>query len=178
MENPSGERHRAERAEQLKCLRERDADFLNRDVIQNVRHGDAGDGGDDENEIYMCSRVKWGVDFAEEQRQGQRKRGGNETDHAETANRAQLGGRTFHEDGVKRPAKCGGEGDEQPGPSNMSTHSTCAQGGGFLPVRLKPDHAERAEQSKQRSKLKLPLANDVALLRKKCEREQGGENYG
>src|SRR5207244_2268331 len=110
---------------------------------------DAGDGGDDENKIYVCAGVERGVDFAEEQRQGQRKRGGNETDHTETANRAQLRGRTFYEDGVESPAKCGGESDEQPGPSNMS----------IFAVRLKPDHTESAKQSEQCPELKLPLAN-------------------
>jgi len=44
-------------------------------------------------------------------------------------------------------------------------------------IRLKPDHAECAEQSEQRSELKLPLANDVALLRKKREGEERGENH-
>ena len=149
---------------------ERDADFLDRDVIQNVRHGDAGDGGDDENEIYVSAGVKWGVDSAEEQGQRERKRGGNETDHAETADRAQLRGRPFHEHGVKRPAKCGGEGDEQPGPGNMSILRAIAG--------LKPDDTESAEQTEQGANLKLPLANDVAFLRKKREREQGSENYG
>src|SRR6266513_651845 len=69
VENPSGERERAERAKELKRLGECDADFLDRNVIQNVRHGDAGDGGDDENEIYMCTGMKRGVDSAEEQSQ-------------------------------------------------------------------------------------------------------------
>jgi len=42
---------------------------------------------------------------------------------------------------------------------------------------LKPDDTESAEQTEQGADLKLPLANDVAFLRKKCEREQGSENY-
>ncbi len=33
VENPSGERERAERTEELKCLRQGDADLLNGDVI-------------------------------------------------------------------------------------------------------------------------------------------------
>src|SRR5207244_4348530 len=96
---------------------------------------------------------------------------------------------TFHEHGVKRPGKCGGEGDEQPGPGNMSAHSTGAEGKFLRAARrircgeraiagLKPDDAESAEQAEHGADLKLPLANDVAFLRKKCEREQGSENYG
>ena len=46
----------------------------------------------------------------------------------------------------------------------------------ILSVRLKPDDAEGAEQSEQRSELKLPLANDVAFLGKKGEREECGKN--
>jgi hypothetical protein len=46
----------------------------------------------------------------------------------------------------------------------------------ILPARLKPDDAEGAEQPKQCANLKLPLANDVAFLGKKGEREERGED--
>src|SRR4029077_10930275 len=68
---------------------------------------------------------------------------------------------------VKRPAKDGHECDQQTMPGNVS----------ILAVRLKPDNAEHAKQPKQRSDLKLPLANQVAFLGKKGEREQRRKNY-
>ena len=118
----------------------------------------------------MGTGMKRGVDLAEEQGERERERGGNKADYSEATNRAELRGRTFHKDGVKRPAKCGGEGDEQSGQGNMSIVQAV--------TGLEPDDAESADQTEQGAELKLPLANDVALFRKKCECKQGGEDYG
>src|SRR6266496_2856216 len=51
-EDPSGQSHGAERAEQLERLGKGDTDFLDGNVIKNMRHRDAGYGRDRENEIY------------------------------------------------------------------------------------------------------------------------------
>ena len=166
MEDPGGERERAKRAEKLKCLGEGDADFVNRDVIQNVRERDAGHGRDNKDEIYVRGHVKWRADFPENQGQRKQQRGSDEADKAETTDGTEPRGWAFNENAVKRPAEDRDEGDEQTPAGNMS----------ILPVRLKPDHAESAEQSKEGSKLKLPLANDVTFLRKKGEGEERGEN--
>src|ERR1700730_2733535 len=87
--------------------------------------------------------------------------GSDEADQSEAANGAQLLGRTFYEDGVKRPAKCGNKGDEQSRQSNMS----------IVSAGLEPDYAERADQPKESADLELPLSDDMALFRKKSERE-------
>jgi hypothetical protein len=167
VENPSGKRERAERTEELKRLREGDADFLNGDVIQNVGERDADDGRDNENQVYVRGDVKRGADFSKDQSQRKQERGSDETDDTETADRTELCGWTFNEHAIERPAKDGDECDQQTAPGNMS----------ILTIRLKPDHPEGAEQSEQRSELKLPLTNDVAFLRKKGEGEERGENY-
>ena len=44
------------------------------------------------------------------------------------------------------------------------------------PIGLKPENADCAEQSQQRSELKLPLANDPTFIREKDEREERGHN--
>ena len=64
--NPGGQSKRAKRTKKLQCLREGDADFLNRDVVENVRHGDAGDGGNDKDEIHVSAHMKRGIDLSEQ----------------------------------------------------------------------------------------------------------------
>ena len=55
--NPGGQSKRTKRTKELQCLREGDADFLNRDVVENVRDGDAGHGGNDKNEIHVSANM-------------------------------------------------------------------------------------------------------------------------
>ena len=64
-EYPRGKRERAGRTEQLQSLREGDADFANRDVIQDVSEGDASDCRNNEDQIYVLGDLKRGADFSE-----------------------------------------------------------------------------------------------------------------
>src|SRR5947199_10100573 len=56
-EDPCGQSHCAERAEQLEGLGKGDTDFLDGNVIKNMRHRDAGYGRDRENEIYEPAQL-------------------------------------------------------------------------------------------------------------------------
>ena len=64
-EDPSGQSHCAEWAKQLERLGKGDTDFLNGNVIKNVRHGDAGHGRDHENEIHEPAYLHRGRDIPE-----------------------------------------------------------------------------------------------------------------
>jgi len=64
-EDPSGKSHCAERAEQLERLGKGDTDFLDGNVIKNMRHRDAGYGRDRENEIYEPAYLHRGRNISE-----------------------------------------------------------------------------------------------------------------
>ena len=64
-EDPSGQSHCAERAEQLERLGKGDTDFLDGNVIKNMRHRDAGYGRDRENEIYEPAYLHRGRNISE-----------------------------------------------------------------------------------------------------------------
>ena len=168
MENESGKSERADGAEELERLREGHADLVDSDVIQDVGKRDADHGGKDEDQVHLGCDVKRSADFSKGEREGKQQRRSNEANYSETADGAELGGRAFDENTIKRPAKDRDEGDDKALPGNMS----------ILAIRLKPDDTECAEQSEQRSELELPLANDVAFLGKKGEGKQCGENHG
>src|SRR5438105_3626532 len=133
-----------------------------------MRERNAADGGNDEKEVNLRARVKRSVDLSKSARQGEEECRRYEADQTKTANRAELRGRTLDEHAVERPAKCGGEGNDQSGQRNMS----------ILSARLEPNHTERADQAENCAGLKLPLTDDVTFLRKKSEREQRGEDDG
>ena len=65
-----GQCERADGTEKLEALRERDADFVDGDVIQNVGERDAGDRGDYQEEIHVSAHLKRrrGVSEGEHQR--------------------------------------------------------------------------------------------------------------
>src|SRR6185437_13362283 len=105
-------------------------------------------------------------DFSEHDRERQEKERRDETDYAETADRAKHRGRAFHEDTVKRPAKTRDERDGE----------TAQRHRAGLPAFLKTHNADRADESERRAHLKLPLPNDAAFFRKKDQGEERGED--
>ena len=90
VENPGGKRHRDRRAKKLEGLGQRDSDFMDRDVIQNMGKRDTGHSGNDKNEVGLRARVDGRADFAKREREGQKQRRGNKADDAEAADRAEL----------------------------------------------------------------------------------------
>ena len=64
-EDPGGQNQGAERAEQLQRLGKGDTNFLDSNVIKNVRHCDAGHSRDHENEIYEPAHLHRGRDIPE-----------------------------------------------------------------------------------------------------------------
>lgn len=168
MKNKCGKPERADRTKQLQALREGDANFMNGHVIENVRQGDARHCRDDQNKIHLYAGMKWSFDLTKSESQRQQERRSDETDDAETADGTKLGRWAFDQDAVERPAKCGGEGDEQPSEGNMS----------ILRAGLKPDYSESSDKAEQRADLELRLPDHVPLFWKKHEREQCGEDHG
>jgi len=71
VKNPGGKGQRAGGTKELQSLRERDADFANRDVIQNVGERNAADRGNDENDVNVHASVKRSVDLSKGAHQGQ-----------------------------------------------------------------------------------------------------------
>src|SRR6266699_2474568 len=120
-EDPSGQSHCAERAEQLERLGKGDADFLDGNVIKNVRHRDAG--------------YDRGRDIPESAGEWKKQGGGNETNETKTTNGTEPGGWTFYQDTVKRPTNGGDEGNQQSANSNVpggspglkTKHANCAE---------------------------------------------------
>ena len=166
MEDDRGEGERAERAKELESLREGDAEFLNGDVIKNVRHGDADHGGNDEDEIYVSAHMDGRADFAEGAGQRQKQRRGDEANEAEATDGAKLRRGTFYQSTIKGPTERRSEGDEHSSKSEVSD----------IVSRLKPEHADGAEQAEDGTELELPLAQNVAFFRKHDEGEQGGDD--
>src|SRR5215813_14134165 len=77
-------------AKQLETLRERDSDFLDRYVIQNVGECNTGYCRDDQNQVRLRVGVKWSSDFAEGEGERKQHCRSNETDEAEAADRSKL----------------------------------------------------------------------------------------
>src|SRR4029077_5157262 len=160
-EDPNRQSHRAERAQKLERLSQRNADFLNGNVIKNVRHGYTGYGRNHENEIYEPAYLNRGCDVSESTGEWKKQDRGNETNETKTTNGTELGGRTLYQDSVKRPTTSGDEGDQQAADSDVPCVRT----------RLKPKHANCTEQSEQGAHWELPLPKNVALFRKENERK-------
>ncbi len=112
--------------------------------------------------------VKRGPDFSK--RQGERQKQGrrDEADQPKAADWAEARRRPFHQDAIKRPGKTRGESDAETGEGD----------GAALSARLKPKDADGADQAEQGSDLKLPLADDPALLREKDQGQQRGDDDG
>jgi hypothetical protein len=165
-EEKRGQTHRAGWADKLERLGKGDADFANGDVIQDVRETDAGDRGNDEDDVHLRADFERRRDFPKRQREREEQRGGNEADHAETPSRPKPGGGPFHENAIKRPAETRGEGDGEALDRSRSR----------LPSFLKADDADGAEQTENGPDLKLPLANDPSFFGEKDQCEQSGED--
>src|SRR5205814_9395751 len=87
----------ARRANELQGLGDRDPDFLDRHVIQNVGETDTGDGGNDEDEVYAGIDAQRRFDSSKHNREWQEEQRRDETNDAETADRTEHGGRPFHQ---------------------------------------------------------------------------------
>ncbi len=90
VENNRGKNERAERAEKLQRLRERDAEFLDGHVVENVRDGDAEDGGNDQDEVNEPTDLHRCGDVAEGETEREKKGRGDETNEPETADGTEL----------------------------------------------------------------------------------------
>jgi hypothetical protein len=167
-EDPSRQSHCAERAQKLERLSQRNADFLDGNVIKNVRHGDTGYGRNHENEIYEPAYLNRGRDISKSTGEWEKQDRGNKTNETKATNRTEPGGGTLYQDAVKRPTSGGDEGNQQSAKSDVP---------GIGP-RLKPKDPNCAEQSEQGADLELPLPKDVALFRKENERKQSSHDHG
>src|SRR4029450_2457169 len=87
---PGGQRHRDRWTEELETLRERDSDFTDRHVIQNVGERNTGYGRDDQNQVRLHAGLKRSSDFAEGEGERKQQCRSNETDEAEAADRSKL----------------------------------------------------------------------------------------
>ena len=132
--NPGGESHCTGGTEKLKRLGERYANLSDCYIVKDMRQRNAAHGGDDQNEVNVRSCVKRSANFSKRERERKQQDRSDQADHSEAANRAKLPGRPFHEDAIKRPTKCGGKCDEQPGKRDVSR----------LPSGLKPDNTKSA----------------------------------
>src|SRR5438477_6062348 len=103
----------AERTYQLEGLGQGDADFLDGNIIKNVRHCDAGHGRNHENEIYEPAYLHWGRDIPESTSEWKKQGRGDETNETKTPNGTEPGGRTLYQDTIERPTNGGDEGDQQ-----------------------------------------------------------------
>ena len=68
MKDPGGKSERTGGTKKLQRLRECDPDFTDRDVIENMGGGDAGDRRDDENEVDLTRYMKGRSNFPEQKR--------------------------------------------------------------------------------------------------------------
>src|SRR3954464_15178135 len=113
VEKDGGEAKRADGAKELKGLGKSDSDLANRHVIQNVGKTDAGYGGDNQDNVHPGLDLQWRRNVPKRQRERQKQRGSDESDHAKDTNRSEPRGRPFHQDTVERPAeacrKCDGD---------------------------------------------------------------------
>src|SRR5690348_13910959 len=134
-ENPSRQSQCTERAEQLESLGQGDTDFLDGNIIKNVRHRYAGHGRDHKNEIYEPIYLHGGRDIPESTSEWKKQGRGNETNETKTPNGTEPGGRTLYQDAVKRPTSGGDEGNQQSANSDVPGGSS----------GLKPKYANGAE---------------------------------
>src|SRR6266404_1879776 len=118
-EDPSGQSHCAERAQQLEGLGQGDTDFLDGNIIKDVRHRDTGYGRNHENKIYEPAYFNRGRDISKSTGEWKKQDRGNETNEAKTTNGAEPSGRTFYQDTVKRPTSGGDEGNQQSANSDV-----------------------------------------------------------
>src|ERR1700747_443212 len=109
-EYPSRQSHCAERAQKLERLSQRNADFLDGNVIKDVRDGDTGYSRNHENEIYDPAYFNRGRNISKSTGEWKEQDRGNETNEAKTTNRTALGGWMFFADSVKRPTTRSNEG--------------------------------------------------------------------
>src|SRR6266480_5901349 len=134
-EDPSGQSHGAERAEQLERLGKGNTDFLDGNVIKNVRHRDAGHGRDHENEIYEPAYLQRGRDIPESTGEWKKQDRGNETNETKTTNGTEPGRWTFYQDTIERPTNGRDKGHQQSANSDVPGGSP----------GLKPKHANCAD---------------------------------
>src|SRR6266446_10561065 len=104
-EDPSGQSHCAERAQQLEGLGQGDTDFLDGNVIKDVRHCDTGYGRNHENEIYEPAYFNRGRNISKSTGEWEKQDRSNETNETKATYGTELGGRTLHQDSVERPTK-------------------------------------------------------------------------
>src|SRR6267378_1296568 len=143
-------------APELERLRERDAEFLNGDVIQNVRHGDAGHSRDDKDQIDNPTHLARRGDISKGPGKRKKQSGSDETDHAKASDRTEFGGWAFHQRAVEGPAKRCRKGNEHSAKGDVT--------GGHS--RLEPENSDRAEQAQEGTQLKLPLPQNVTFFGK------------
>src|SRR2546423_10737251 len=110
-EDPSRESHCAERAQKLERLSQRNADFLDGNVIKNVRHGDTGYGRNHENKIYEPAYFNRGRDISKSTGEREEQDRGNETNETKATYGTEPGGRALHQNTVQRPTSGGDEGN-------------------------------------------------------------------
>src|SRR5206468_8354932 len=104
--------HCAGRTEKLERLREGNADLSDGHVIKDMRQRNAADGGNDQDEIHLRSCVERSANFSKCKCERKQQRRSDETDDSETADRPKPRRWAFNQNAVKRPAKCGGKGNE------------------------------------------------------------------
>src|SRR4029078_11540244 len=87
---PGGQRHGNSRAKELEALGERDSDFTDRHVVQNVSERNADDRGDDQDQVRFHPGMNRSSDFAEGEGQRKQQYRSNETHYAEAPDRSKL----------------------------------------------------------------------------------------
>src|SRR5437763_13715443 len=97
--------------------------------------GDAGDSGNGENHIYMPGHVYRRCNISNSAGQWKKKGRSDETNKPKPANRTELGGWTFNEHTVERPAGDSDKSNQQPSNGNMAR----------IGPRLKPKDADGPE---------------------------------
>src|SRR5438270_12015968 len=118
-ENPGGQSHCAERAQELERLGQGDTDFLDGNVIKDVCHRDTGHGRNRENEIYEPAYLNRGRDISKSTGEWEKQDRGNETNETKATYGAEPGGRALHQDPVQRPTSGGDEGNNQSATSDV-----------------------------------------------------------
>ena len=120
MKNPARKKQGPERTEELQGLGKCDPDFLNGDVVKDVGHRDAADSGNGENQIYEPGHVYRCCNTSKSAGQWKKKGRSDETNKPKTANRTELGGRTFNKHTVERPARRSDKSNQQPSNGNVA----------------------------------------------------------
>ena len=143
-------RENPERTEELQGLGKCDPDFLNGDVVKDVGHRDAGDSGNGENQIYEPGHVYRCCNISKSAGQWKKKGRSDETNKPKTANRTELGGRTFNEHTVERPARRSDKSNPtalewQRGPCRFQVETKKRRRPRVIPITSRPEIAIAGE---------------------------------